>query len=439
MRWCMGEIVLDKWQEEVLKYRGDLLICTGRRVGKTYVLARKAIERMISDKKPIIVVSLTEEQAMIIITMALTFAREKYPSYIGRGQHKPTLKTLTLMVQGKPVKMVSRPVGNTGDATRGFEGGVLIVDEASRMPKMFWIAAKPILLTQAGEIWMCSTPHGKQGYFWQRFDEVVNKKKEDARFKVFYKTTVQVVEERPISTGWTEEQREGAFRILEEDRKEMSEIEFGQEYLGLFLDEMRQLYPDDLVAKQMTEERPKVKTKGEYSLGIDIAGKGDDQTTLESFKKLGDELFQVENIVRTKLDVVQIYELIIREHERYNYTRIYPDNAGMGVGVFDLLMRDERTRRITKGLNNAQKSIEYRSGRKRAILKEDLHMNFLIGLEQNKIHLLKDLSIAASLKSVQVIEKEGRTKIKGDDDHIAEGLVRAAHILKDKTRKLWIF
>ena len=37
-------IKLDKWQQEVLDYDGDILLCTGRRVGKTYILARKAMD-----------------------------------------------------------------------------------------------------------------------------------------------------------------------------------------------------------------------------------------------------------------------------------------------------------------------------------------------------------------------------------------------------------
>ena len=146
------KINLDPWQKKVLEHKGDLGLCTGRRVGKTLILSQKAIEHMVKYGKPVIVVSLTEDQAMIIIQMALAYAREHYPKLIGKGKYNPHLKDLTLIINKKPVKMISRPVGNTGDALRGFEGGVLIVDEASRMPRVFWIAALPVLLTCAGEV-----------------------------------------------------------------------------------------------------------------------------------------------------------------------------------------------------------------------------------------------------------------------------------------------
>ncbi len=87
--------------------------------------------------------------------------------------------------------MIIRPVGNTGDGARGFEGGVLIVDEAARMPKLFWIAAKPILLTTNGKLWLGSTPFGKDGYFWERYNEAVNIKSPDARFKVLTITVLR--------------------------------------------------------------------------------------------------------------------------------------------------------------------------------------------------------------------------------------------------------
>src|SRR3990167_7557231 len=111
-----------------------MLLCTGRRVGKTYILSRKAIDLMASKKgTPIIIISLTEDQAMLILSMALNYAKEAYPKLVGTKKYKPTSKSMFL----NGGRMVIRPVGNTGDGARGFEGGVLIVDEASRMPRMF--------------------------------------------------------------------------------------------------------------------------------------------------------------------------------------------------------------------------------------------------------------------------------------------------------------
>ena len=75
-------IKLDPWQEEYLKCKGDRLLCTGRRVGKTYIMARGAIDRMLKEKTRVLPFSLTEEQAMLIIAMAREYLNAKAPSQL---------------------------------------------------------------------------------------------------------------------------------------------------------------------------------------------------------------------------------------------------------------------------------------------------------------------------------------------------------------------
>ena len=427
---------LDPWQVEVLAHKGDLGLCTGRRVGKTYILARKAVDHMVKYGKQIIVVSLTEEQAIIIINMALAYAREAYPSLIGKGKYKPQTKKLFIIKDKKPVQMISRPVGNTGDATRGFEGGVLIVDEASRMPRLFWIAAKPILLTQAGEIWMCSTPHGKQGYFWERFNQSWNLKDPKARFKFFYKTTEQVMAERPISESWTEEQREGAIRILEEDKAEMSEIEYGQEYLGLFLDEILQLFSDEWIEKVCTIDPNAQRPRGDRDLflGVDV-GRVIDPSTFEVLDgTTADNVFQVHHDEIRKLSIPDTFREIKRLDEKFDLNRIGVDSSGMGAGVLDLLLEDSDTGRKSEGLENATKVVDD-DDKEKPLLKNDMYYNMLAYGDLGKLHLFKDLGLMASLKSVRHVYVEDGEKIKGENTHAAEGLIRALWLIRQKLLK----
>lgn len=437
---------LDPWQEEVLAHEGDLLLCTGRRAGKTYILSRKAIDHMMKHGKDIIVVSLTEDQAMIIIAYALEYARSKYPAAVGKGRNKPTLRSITLMRKGKSVKLISRPVGNTGDATRGFTGGVLIVDEASRMPKMFWIAAKPVLLTQAGEIWMCSTPFGKQGYFWERFNEAYNLKNPKARFRVFYKSTEDVIAERPICDTWTIEQREGALRILEEDKREMSTLEYGQEYQGLFLDDLRQFFPEELVRACMKRDRGSESNYGALRgivgaglfLGVDVARLGNDDTVFaEVCKYRKDRLIMTDLAIEKKQHLTDIARLIIKAHQYRKYKRIYIDDNGLGAGVLDILLDDPNTKRKAIGINNTKKAIDTEEG-KRKSMKQDLYYNLKKLMEQGKIELFNEPDILLSLTSVQFeYTDKGYTKFYGRYDHIAEALVRAAWCVKDKSLNIF--
>lgn len=430
----------DSWQQEVKAHRGDLLLCTGRRIGKTQVLAEKGVDRMAEEPNlPMVVVSLTEDQAELIIIMALNYAREKYPKLIAKGRKRPTKKTFTL-TNGS--KMISRPVGTTGDSTRGFEGGILMVDEASRMPKLFWIAAKPILLTTGGELWLCSTPFGKQGFFWKSFNAAYNLKDPDARFKVFYKDTPTVMAERPICDTWTQKQRDGALRILELDKKEMSELEFGQEYLGLFLEDLRQFFDDFLISRAMTLERGKLTRVmpelQENYLGIDYAGVGDDENVMLSVERTRrDRISQVDMQITKKIRSNVTVETIKTLDRRYCYRRIYIDDGGAGVAIFDPLLANRQTRRKVVGINNASRSIEYATDRRKRLLKEDLYNNLLTLFEENKISLFNEPEIMLSLKSVQCEIKDGKMRIFGNYTHIAEALIRAAWCMKDKSLKLW--
>lgn len=433
---------LDSWQKEVLEYDGDLLLCTGRRVGKTYILARKAVELMAKRKKcPIVMLSLTEDQAMIIIAMALNYAREAFPRLIGKGKEKPTLKTLT--INGN--KMIVRPVGSTGDGARGFEGGVLIVDEASRMPSMFWMAAKPLILTTNGQIWMGSTPFGKgtkerPNYFWERFNESYNLKKEGARFKVFYISTEQAIEQREISESWTKEQREGALRVLKEDKQEMTALEYGQEYMGLFMDDLVRVFSDELIEKVCVLSRRAEIKKGCYYGGVDVGRMGENKSSMEIGERINkDTAEQVENITTKKTLTTDTAKKIIELQELYKCKMWGIDGAGVGGGVLDMLLENPKTRNNVEDLNNAKKVTSADGERGKKLLKEEMYINLLRVMESGKIKLLSDFDIKLSLGSALYgYDDNGNLRIFGNENDIREGIIRMAwEIAKDKSLNLW--
>lgn len=444
------KIHLDEWQKEVLRQEGDILLCTGRRVGKTYILARKAVDLMAKMRNcPIVMVSLTEDQAMIIQSMALNYAKQAYPRLIGTGRNRPTLRSLHVNNN----KMLIRPVGATGDGARGFEGGVLIVDEASRMPKRFWIASKPIILTTGGSIWMASTPAGKQGYFWEAFNQAYNKQDPLSRFKVFYITTEKVINNRQISPSWTKKQREGSLRILKQDKLEMSDLEYGQEYLGLFLEEIRRYFSDELIEQTCILERPSpAKRQSEYFMGVDIARMGGDESTFEIIRQVNQENYeQVENIAVTKTLTTDTEQRIINLTKQYDeIEKIYIDaGAGsLGVGVFDHLLKAPETEDKVVALNNRAIALDRDGKKKQSLLKEDLYDNLRYLMITKRIKLLNDENLKASLRSVQYGYPEdkgeqttkilSKIKVFGSYTHIAEGLIRAAAAAKEQNLSIWV-
>jgi len=433
-------IQLDDWQEEVLNTKGNMVLCTGRQVGKTTILARKACMYMINNKNSkIIVVSLTEEQAKLIIIMMLDFLEKHHNRLVSKGKKKPTQNKLFL-TNGSSV--IARPVGQTGDALRGFTGNVLIIDEASRMPNLIWEASRPTLLTTSGEIWMCSTPHGKKGYFWEAFQN------KNGRYKVFHISSEEVITNRPITEGWDEDQRAGGIDFLDRERTDMSELQYGQEYLGLFLDDLRQYFPDELIEQTCTEKRPEQHRKNkDYYLGVDIARMGDDASTFEIIEKISNEqLVQVENIVTHKTLTTQTEDRIITLNKYYDEIKtIYIDagSGSLGVGIFDHLLRNDEVKRKVVAINNRARALDHEGKTKARLLKEDLYDNLRSLMEKKYIKLLDDPEIQLSLRSVQYeyVKKEGRLsqmKIFGNDTHIVEGLIRAAWCAKEKSLSIWV-
>lgn len=430
---------LDEWQEKILKTKGNILLCTGRQVGKTTVMAIKAANYMIEHPNTkIIVVSLTEDQAKLIIVMILTYLEKINRKLIARGKNKPTQNRITLTNKST---VIARPVGNTGDAVRGFTGHVLIIDEASRMPDMVWAAGRPTLLTTAGEIWMCSTPHGKQGYFWEAYQN------KNSRFTVFHISSEEVIHNREISESWTKTQREEAINFLEGERREMSELQYGQEYLGMFLDELRRFFPDELIERCCILKRPQSLLKGrDYYMGVDIARMGDDESTFEIIHKINDQnLQQVENITTTKTLTTQTEQRIIDLDLLYDFQKIYIDagSGSLGVGVFDHLLKTDNTKRKIVAINNRARPLDRDGKAKTKLLKEDLYDNLRSLMEKGYIRLLDDPEIKLSLASVQYEfmnnpHKISQMRIFGNYTHIAEGLIRAAWCSKEKSLYLWI-
>ncbi len=434
-------IVLDNWQKEFLEYKGDKLLCTGRRVGKTYIMARGAVDRMIEKKTSVIIFSLTEEQAMLILAMAKEYLISTKPSLLKRKNTDTNKKTITL-TNGSTMKC--RPAGDTGDSGRGFEGDILIVDEASRMGKFFWLAVRPIILMKAGEIWLGSTPFGKQGYFWDMFNESYNLKLDDARFKVFYTTTEKVINEREITSEWTESHKEKILRTLAQDRRTMSKLEYAQEYQGLFTEDLMQFFPDDMIRKAQTLERPeKIDKDKNYFAGQDIARLGEDETTTSIGYLVDDEIFQVEQIVTKHAFLSETFKNNKEINKIYNLNRFFIDDEGIGIGVFDMMMDEDDLKHITIGINNSKRVIDS-TGKEKGILKTELYYHLRTLFEQNKFHLLTDQSIFNSLKSVQyeyVMDVKGNPQIRifGNYTHIAESLIRLAQATKTKGLNLKVY
>ena len=109
----------------------------------------------------------------------------------------------------------------------------------------------------------------------------------------------------------------------------------------------------------------------------------------------------------------------------YDFSKIFIDSGGIGVGVFDWLMFDDDTKHITEAIDNS-KQIMSADGRTRKLQKTLCYSHMKMLMETGKVHLLKDNNIFQSLKSVQFAYTNDNLgvrhlKIFGNYTHIAEG------------------
>jgi len=418
---------LDPWQKEVLKTKGNICLCNGRQTGKSQVIAIKASEYAVEHpRNNIMIISTTEDQAMLLLSKIMLYLTDNYKPMIARGKNKPTRHKVTL-TNGSTI--ITKAVGATGVGIRGHTIHVLVGDEAAYIDDMIWEAATPMLLTTGGQIWLLSTPKVMKGYFWRAYTD------RSMGFQTFHYSSMEVAELRP------EPHRSIMLKQLEIERARMTKNAFAQQYEAQFLEELGQFFPDSLIKQCQTASRTISTSSSTYSasvnvLGVDIARMGGDETTYEVFAKKGNSLVQIDNIVETKVKLTHIVDSILSLDSRFNFSKIYIDDAGLGAGVYDQLLNHAQVSRKVIGLNNARKSITRDDKRKRKLLKEDLYINLKLLMEQKRIRLLKDESVYQSLRSIIYDADTG--KIFGTYSHIAEGIIRAAWILQGKHLKLWV-
>lgn len=428
----MVKIILDNWQKELLNHQGNLLLCTGRQVGKTTIFSRKIAKYMIEHPNcQIIVVSLTEDQAKLMIIMVLDYLERNHEKKIKKNMRFTNQNKITLT---NGAKVIARPVGTTGDAVRGFTGDVLVIDEASRMPELVFEASKPTLLTTGGQIWMCSTPFGKQGYF---YDCWINK---HGRWKVFHITSEKVIKERPINTYWTEEKRKRAIQHLEEEKRDMSELQYGQEYLGLFLDDLRRFYSDEWIDKVciLPKDHNYIKERTNNYMGVDIARMGGDYTTYEILHKTpSGKGLQIAHFQEQFKPTTHTEQRIIDLSTSFLTTLIGIDagSGSLGVGIFDHLLQNSQTKKKVVAMNNRTIALNRDGTQTQRIMNEDFHENLKAMGEQNQIQLFNLDEIKNSFRSIQIeiVRKDdqiSKVRIHGKDSHIVEGIKRAAWLVK---------
>lgn len=418
-------LTLDPWQKEYVfnpnPNQDNFLLC-GRQVGKTTAMSERAVELCVNNYKKgefVLINSITEKQAYIMLAKAQVYAKEKYfKKVVWKGKDKPTKHILNFK---NGTGILCYAAGDTGEGLRGFTIKKLMCDEGSRMTEEYFIAIIPSLSVVKGSMDIASTPRGKLH--------------KDGSERFFYKCSLNPKFKQHYVSA--EDCPRHTKEFLEEAKKRLSKLAYAQEMLAMFTDALTTLFPKELLDKIMILERRKTKSKGDYYLGVDIAGFGDDDCTYELFQRMNDEtIHQIDSIVEKRNYTTDTTRKILEINNSYNWIKkIGVDDGGIGFGVFSELMNKFETKNKTISLNNASRATDKDGKKSKKILKEDMYFNLLTLMEQGKVKLLKDDEVRASLSSMQV-DEDG--KIFGSNSHIAEGVVRGIWCA-EKCKSLNIF
>jgi hypothetical protein len=411
---------LDDWQKEYIETppEQDCFLLCGRQVGKTTAMSIKAVELCIKHFKKgefVLINSIIERQAFLMLTKSLVYAQAKYPQLIMKGKDKPTMHKLCFT---NGTGIVSYAAGLEGSSSRGPTIKKVMVDEGSRMSELYFVAVLPTMSVSYGSMDIASSPFGKKHP--DGTEKFFYKCSKDEHFKKFYVSA----EDCPRHTK----------EFLERQKNRLTKLAYAQEYLAVFTDELQRIFPDELLNKVCVLKRIPMH-KGKFYLGVDVAGFGEDECSFEIMEKMPDKTIeQRESITERHNYTTDTTRRILELNSNYKFKKIGVDDGGLGFGVFSELMNNKKTKGKTEALNNSSRFIDEEEEKSVKLLKEAMYVNLLVLMENNKIKLLDDDEIKASLSSIQ--HDEG--KIFSFNAHITEGISRAVWVAeKDKSLNIW--
>jgi len=406
---------LDKWQEMLIQEKEkNIVIRAGRQVGKSTGVALKAFFYAVeNDHKTVLIVAASQRQSGLLFEKVKSIFLECAEEMIAENP------TQTKLVLTNGTRIYSLPAGRTGYTIRGFSIDLLIADEAAFIAEAVWVALIPMLAVTQGKVILLSTPFGKGGYYYRCFG--------DSDFRQFHLSSEQC----PRIPK----------KFLRKEKQRLSKLEYAQEYLGEFIEELSQYFPTALIKERcnfMEWNFKKDFSAGKnYYLGVDVARYGGDQNAfvIAEMKKKRVKIIKV--LTTANITTVDTIGRILDLNSKFKFRKIFIDDAGVGGGVTDVLI--EKLKSKVVGINNASRSIDARGKRRIRILKEDLYSNLLVLMEQKLIELIDLPELKRSLASVNFRYSEnGRVVFYGNNTHIAEATIRACWCVKSKGLKAFI-
>lgn len=295
--------------DAVANNKREIVMCCGRRFGKSNLAAYIALRVLLEPNKNIWVVSPTYDLSQKVFNYVVRWFAMAAPSQRGGISNRPYPKIKTASGSTLECKSAENPTSLLGE-----ELDLLIIDEASRVPRRVWEQFLfPTLASRKGNAIFISTPMGKNWFY----EEWIKAKEHNAAFNF------------PSYTNPTFSREE-----WDRAKNKLPEDIFKQEYEAAFLEDAAALFKGVKDCIGPTDETPN--PEHSYIMGVDL-GKHNDFTVLTVLDTYNNHVVYIERF--NKIDYNLQKERIKAVADKY-HARVLVDSTGVGDPIYEDLRRE---------------------------------------------------------------------------------------------------
>lgn len=388
-----------EYQKKFLDGEDDRkVIVAGRQCGKTTMMAWLALhEFTMYPNRRILLVAPTKRQAKNFMRKV----KGEIKHWL-RNEEEYGLKTVQKMrMEGTNGSWI-QAVPALEETIRGLTIDSAFVDEAAFIERgVFTSVISPMLATTNGQFVLGSTPWGKEGYLYNKFEN------DD----YWYSQRVASMENPEISS-----------RQVEEWRRDMTSIEFEREVLGLFSEKKNAFFSNKDInrclewAAELPDDEnvlyPDRQGRDCY-MGVDPATGGDDSAVITTIDTEGN-VFDIKSLEENTVPELEgeIRNLVKRDDRNYLFG--YMEENGIGEGTVD---RFEQEFSPIEGFRTTLRS------------KESIYQTAKNKMQKDKISIPDHESLKSQLRSIEYeMTERGNKKIhapNGEHDDFADSYVLA--------------
>lgn len=371
------------------------IIASGRQIGKSRMCAWIALHHAITNAySTVLITAPSLRQSGNLFDQLYTEIDKSALSNSEWGIERDT-QTVIEFDNGSEINCL--PTGRNGDKIRSFTADLVIVDEAAFINKasIFEDILEPMLFVTKGSMVLASTPWGKSGYFYKKFQEAKsNSKWHSSQLSSYANPLIDEDDLDDFKIGKTEAQ-------------------IDREVRGQFTEDVDQFFPTDNIKACMPGSQPKQHADKAW-LGADIAGSGSDRTIFYGVDEQGEVFLNDE--VHPDMGVIEAAEYISSLDNMYHFEGINIDRTAIGEGTLESLMKNPALdRRVTPVYFSLQKKQQLYQRLKAAIESEYIHLPYDKDLKLELEAITSDKTQNGALKLYPRNSSDGGT---AHDDHV---------------------